>query len=312
MEAIEIQNFQGEPLGKIFDLGIDLIHGRIVEVLVLTLQSPDGPAKIVAVPPLALIPDPTRQIFSLDISRERFNAAPFVDLSSWQDAGRHRRIAAAYRYFGQEPYFLEDGAIASPTAARPKVRLGYVERSSKIVGLPVGNPQGDNFGQVASLTLKITDGRILNVIVLAPGKLKTKSVIPAMALSFNERRDALLLDDSKIVYGNEPRYIFVVTGKNNDRESEEEAYSGAHTSVALVQGASDRDVDLATLIEKNIRAAKLAGLQLEVSADNGRVTLRGTARTVEDRGQVDEIAVSAARVENVDNQVLVAAPASGN
>ncbi len=33
---IQIKNFDGESLGRITDLGIDLVNGRIVEVLVQT------------------------------------------------------------------------------------------------------------------------------------------------------------------------------------------------------------------------------------------------------------------------------------
>ena len=311
-DHIEIQNFQGESLGRIMDLGIDLVNGRIVEVLVVSDSSLGVDNKIVAVPPRALFPDPLNLIHRLNVSTDVFKSAPAIDLSKWIDSGRSDRIAAAYRLFGQEPYFLEEGATASKTSARPKVPLGYIERSSKILNLPVGNLQNVPFGTVWSLALDITKGRILNVVVLAPGNFKTKSIVPAMALSFNATRDALLLDDSKREFEDEPRLVFTEAAFGQEEEYERESYAGPHTSVALKQGRSYRDVDRTVLINRNIRAEKIDRRNVEVGTFNGRVTLRGWVKTDDDKRRIGEIAIAASRLELVDNQILVGPPVTTN
>jgi hypothetical protein len=308
---IQIKNFQDESLGRMTDLGLDLINGRIIEVLVVCDSSLEVGDKIVAVPPLALYPDLLNEVYRLNVSTDVFKSAPAIDLSQWLDAGRSDRVAAAYRLFGQEPYFLEEGATASKTDKRPKVLLGYVERSSKILNLPVGNLQNEPFGTVWSLTLDIPKGRILNVVVLAPGNFKTRSIIPAMALSFNATRDALLLDDTKREFADEPRYVFTEAAYGQDAYYHRESYEGPHTSVALEQGRSYRDVDITVRINREIGAAKINRRNVEVGTMNGRVTLRGWVNTDEDKRRIGAIAIAASRLESVDNQITVGKPATG-
>ncbi|MBA4137845.1 MAG: hypothetical protein C0518_11055 [Opitutus sp.] len=307
---IEIKNFQDETLGQITDLGIDLVNGRIVEVLVESDSSLDVGGKIVAVPPLALFRDPDNQIFRLNVSAETFRSAAAIDLAAWEDAGRSDRVAAAYYLFGQEPYFLEEGDAASRTAARPKVALGYVERANRLVGMPVGNHQDHQFGEVWSMTLDILKGRILNVIVLTPGNLKTKTIIPAMALSFNAKRDALLLDDTKLEYADEPRYFYTPAAYGNEAYSQRESYRGARTLAALEQGSSYRDIDMTVRIFRGIRTAKINGRNVEIGAINDRVTLRGWVYSAEDKAGIGSIAAQATTApEMVDNQITVGKPA---
>jgi len=308
---VEIKNLQGETLGRIKDLGIDLINGRIVEVLVESDSSLEVGGKVVAVPPLALMRDPSNKVYRLNASREVFKTAAAIDLASWTDAGRSDRVAAAYYLFGQEPYFLEEGATASRKDVRPKVSLGYVERCNKLVGMPVGNYPGEQFGKVWSMTLDIPKGRILSVIVLAPGNFETKSVIPAMALGFNTARNALLLDDTKQEYADEPRYIYTKAAFGNVATSQEEAFKGPHTLVALEQGDSYPDVDRTLLIQQNIRVARIYGRNVQVGTINGRVTLRGWVRTAADQQRIGEIAIAASRLELVDNQITVGRPVAG-
>src|SRR4051812_20755022 len=60
---ILVRNLQDEPLGRISDLGIDLVNGRIVVVLIVTDESLTVARKIVAVPPGALIPDAANHVY---------------------------------------------------------------------------------------------------------------------------------------------------------------------------------------------------------------------------------------------------------
>jgi hypothetical protein len=308
---IVIKNLQDDTLGRITDIGIDLTNGRIVEVLVESDGSLGVGGKIVAVPPLALTADPSGRILRLDASPAVFKTAAAIDLSAWEDAGRSERVAAAYRLFGQETYFLEEGDTASKTARRPKVSLGYVERSNKLLDMPVGNYQDDQFGKVWSMNMDILRGRILNVIVLAPGNFQTKSVIPAMALRFNTKRDALLLDDTKPEYADEPRYIYTEAAFGNAAHSQEESFKGPRTTDALEQGSNYKDIDRTVQINHDIRAARINSRHVEIGTNNGRVTLRGWTYSAADRERIGAIAIAAAQLELVDNQITVGRPAAG-
>ena len=309
MQYVEVRNFQDESLGRIKDLGIDLVSGRIIEVLVISEDSLPGDQKIVAVPPLALLPDAINQVYRVNISTQRFSTAAAIDLSEWVDAGRSDRVAAAYRLFGQEVFFLEAGQTASKAASRPKVALGYVELSSRMLDLPIKNLQDEHLGKVWSLTLDIPSGRILSVVVVSQGNFNVRNVVPAMALRFNPERDGLVLDNSPLELENEPRYIFTAAAYGQDAYSREETYRGPRTTEALVQGSSYRDVDQTVRINREIRTTGIDCRNIEVGTINDRVTLRGTVATAEEKRRIGESAIRVSRLELVDNQILVGPPA---
>lgn len=308
INRIEIKNMQGERLGRIKEVAVDLSNGVIVEVLVVSNDFMGIGGKIVAVPPLALSFDPMTQGYLLDVSSAVFKSAPAIDRSEWHDTDRSVRIAAAYRLFGQEPYFLEVGQNASKTASRPKVSLGHVMRSNKVTGMPVKNFQGETLGKVFSMKLNIIAGRILSVVIVAPDAPKTKSIVPAMALRFNNTRDTLLLDDTKEEFANEPRYSLTLAANGKEPHSKEESYAGPRTSMALEQGASYWDSDRTARINRKILGAKVDAKNVQIATINGRVTLRGWVTTDDDRKLIGDIAIAASRLELVDNQITVGKP----
>lgn len=309
---IQVKNFQDDSLGRIKDLGIDLVNGRIIEVFVAVDGSVGEGNKIVSVPPLMLVADAASEVYRIDATEEQFKSAPEVDLKKWVQTGQSARVAAVYRHFNQEPYFLEEGAKPDPNAHRALVPMGYVERSFKILDMPVGNHQGVKFGKVWSLMMDIPKGRILNVVVLAPGNFQTKSIVPAMALQFNAARDELLIDDTKREFADEPRFVFSEGTFGQDSTYKREAYKGPRTNVALEQGHSYRDVDCTVKINRDIRAAKINGRNVQVGTINGRVTLRGWVYTADDKRRIGEVAIAASRLENVDNQIVIGKPGAGN
>ncbi len=309
---IQVKNFQDESLGRIKDLGIDLVNGRIVVVLVQVDGSLGVGNRIVSVPPAAFLADQAHETYRLNISTEEFKESPDIDLSKWENYGRSEKVAATYKRYGQEPYFLEEGHTASKTAERPKVKFGYMERSSKMLDLPVGNHQGEKFGKVWSLALDIPKGRILNVVVLAPGNFKTKTIIPATALEFNDKRDGLLLDSTKIEFRDEPRYVFTEAAYGQDANYKRESYKGEKSVGPIAQGTSYRDIDSTILINKGVRAAKIPARNVEVGTMDSRVTLRGWVNTADEKRRIGEIAIAATRLEQVDNQIVVGKPTAAN
>jgi len=310
---IQIENFDEEKLGRIKDLAIDLVNGSIVAVLVMTDSSLGEKSKIIAVPPTMLIADAGHQVYRIHATTESFQSAPGIDLSKWNDATRAETMAATYRHFGQQPYFLQQGAASSPAAAgRPRVALGYVERSFKIMDLPVANHEGTKFGKVWSLAMDIPKGRIVNVVILAPGNFQTKTIVPATALDFNAARNGLLLDLSKQEFAIEPRYVFTEAAFGQDSSYKRESYKGPYTNVALEQGDSYRDVQMTLKISRDIRAAKISRRNVDIGTMDSRVTLRGWVDTAEDKRRIGEVAVAASRLEAVDNQIVIGKPGARN
>lgn len=308
LKLLEVKNPQGVRLGRIEDLGIDLVHGRIVEVLVISGDFMGLGGKVVAVPPHVLARDPDGDFCTLSASTAVFEAAPGIKLSQWKDTGRSDRVAAAYHHFGEEPYFTEDGGGPNRSDGQPKEPLGPMELASRLTGFPVRNLQGELLGKVWSMNLNIPRGRILNVVIAEQNASQTMRIVPAMALSFATGRETLVLDDTKEEFATEPRYVYMEDKIGNDSTAKREPYQGPHTLVALEQGDSEYDLARTALIRQNIRQSKMSGRNVEVGTLYGRVTLRGWVLTAEDKRRIVAIAIAVAREEIVDNQIVVGAP----
>ena len=326
--ALEIKDLQNQSLGNIKDLALDLEHGRIVEVIMSSGGFLGMGQRTVAVPPGALWFDPAGRglVLRLNVDdKEKFKAAPDFAMSNWAENCQSRRVAEVYRYFGEESYFAADGQ-GSKSGNTAKEPLGYVQRCSKLLNLPIKNLQNEVLGSVVNFVYDLPHGFVLHVIVEAPGVNETrKSVIPARALRFNAAHDALCLDVSKLAFKNEPRFKW--TFYSSSGEFKQETYSNTkvaandgvntrqnaqegtvNTYTPLAQGASFKDVDKTHRIYAAMRAD--AGLSqnaqnVEVGTLNGRTTLRGHVNTEEGKRAIGEIAATAGQPENVSNLLEV-------
>ena len=330
--GLEIKDTQDQTLGRVKDLALDLENGRLVEVIVSSGGFLGFGQRTVAVPPGALRFDPAERVLRLNVDQEKFKAAPDFAMSRWAEHCQSQRVAEAYRYYGQEPYFAADGqgSRSGNTASEP---LGYVQRSSKLLNLPVKNLQHELLGSVNTFQYDLPRGRVLHVVVLVPGSLHTKNVIPARTLRFNPAHDALYLDISSQAFTNEPRYQWIYgnadgsrheTHSNTNRgDFQQETYSntkvaanhGVNTRQNLQDGTADAYTPLAQgtgfadrNMTRRIHAAMRADARLsqnaqnvEVGTLNSRITLRGRVNTEEGKRLISEIAATAGRPENVSN-----------
>ncbi len=251
------------------------------------------------------------------MSAAAFAAAPAFDLSQWATATQPEQVAAAYRYFAQEPTFLVPGEAAGRTTAggREVTSLGRVERMSTLMNMPVDNMQGGSVGKVQALVLDVPNGRIVNVYINAQNfgaPLKFSTVIPPTMLSFKPNGQGLLLDVTKAAYETEPNVIFQYGAAGQVISSREQNASSSPTNVALVQGTSFRDIGITQKIDAAIQAGHLDTWGVEVATLNGRVTLRGTVNNQGTKDSIGAQAIAVASLDNVDNQIVVpgAAPAS--
>lgn len=78
-----IRNHQGEDLGKVKDLMIDLADGSVSYAVVSYGGFLGMGDKLFAVPFEALTVDPENHAFLLDASKERLENAPGFDKDSW-------------------------------------------------------------------------------------------------------------------------------------------------------------------------------------------------------------------------------------
>jgi len=101
----KVYNAQGEDIGEIEDIMLDVPSGRIAYA-VLSFGGVLGIGeKFFAIPWSALVLDATRECFVLDIDKERLKDAPGFDKSHWPSMADPRWAAEIYGYYNARPYW---------------------------------------------------------------------------------------------------------------------------------------------------------------------------------------------------------------
>ncbi|MCB1020044.1 MAG: PRC-barrel domain-containing protein [Bryobacterales bacterium] len=101
----KVVNPQGDDLGKIEDLMIDLGSGRI-SYAVLSFGGFMGIGdKLFALPWPALELDSENHRFILDVPKDRLEQAPGFDKDRWPNMADRSWGATVHEYYGQKPYW---------------------------------------------------------------------------------------------------------------------------------------------------------------------------------------------------------------
>jgi len=321
--GVEIWNLQNEKLGTIKYLTADLENGRLVEVVV---KVPGGflgmGGRTTALPPRALIPDGDKHVMRLDVSRERFAASPDFDRSHMMPATQRERVAEINRYYGLEPWFFLDGQkVAKNTQI---LRLGHVEKTGRILNMPIVNTRGEYIGRVGTLMMDLPKGQIVHVISVNDDRATPRSVIQARALRFNAAKNGLILDDTQVELAGQPHFKWNDAGNTTFQQEtyvdrEVKADHGLHSkqneqegivrnAIPMQQGQNFRDEEKTRRIEAAIQAdpdLSATAKDIEVVTMNSQTTLRGHVHTAEGKQRIGEIATRAGRPENVSNLIEV-------
>jgi sporulation protein YlmC with PRC-barrel domain len=101
----KVINPQGEHLGEIKELMIDLDLGRVAYA-VLSFGGVLGMGeKLFAVPFQALQLRPDRHEFVLNVDKEKLKMAPGFDKNNWPSTADRTWGAQIHKYYGYEPYW---------------------------------------------------------------------------------------------------------------------------------------------------------------------------------------------------------------
>lgn len=105
--GMTVQNDQGQKLGKVKDLALDVESGRIVQVIISSGGFLGMGSTLTEVPPGALHCNPGQKVLQLDISQDKFTAAPKFYASKWDEATQSNQVVEVYGYYDQQPYFVD-------------------------------------------------------------------------------------------------------------------------------------------------------------------------------------------------------------
>jgi sporulation protein YlmC with PRC-barrel domain len=217
-------------------------------------------------------------------------------------------------------------------------RLGYIERTDKLMGTSVRNLQDEKLGKVENFVVDVSSGRIIAVIISSGAFLGMDgelSAIPPTAFRFNAEHDILQLDASKEMLSNAPHFKagqwpdfrqpgysmgvysaykiqpYFTTDMN---AAPDNTARNDRALTPLDQGNNQADINTTAQIRKDILAddgMSLNAKNVKIITRDGRVTLRGVVNSDEEKHSVGEIANQVAHSGNVDNQLAVAASAPG-
>ena len=101
----KVINPQGENLGEVKELMIDLDLGRVAYA-VLSFGGVLGMGeKLFAIPFQALQLRPDRHEFVLNVDKEKLKKAPGFDKNNWPSTADRTWGAQIHRFYGYEPYW---------------------------------------------------------------------------------------------------------------------------------------------------------------------------------------------------------------
>jgi sporulation protein YlmC with PRC-barrel domain len=314
--GMEITDPQEHKLGTVKDLAIDLGTGRIAEVIAGTGGFIGIEEKMIGVPPGSLSFANAGKELRLN-DAETFRTAPFFRMSHWNEATSSASVADVYQRFH----------IPFPE------NLGYLERADKIMGLTAKNQQREHLGKVDTLVVDLTAGRVVEVILASGGFLGIKdelSAVPPQAFRFNPDRDMLTLDTTRETLKSAPHFkpgdwrnsvndavsLSVVYNSYNvppyfaAGSADTTGRNAVPNSATIPANSGDTQSDVAISVRIQQRIMAFDGLsadarKVQVTAQNGRVTLRGTADSLKEKEQLGDLAATEVASDHVDNQMEV-------
>lgn len=296
---------QGDPLGYAVDTVLDLEQGRYVGVVVASPGFLGIGSRVKIVPPGALIDGGTSRTLVLDMDKSRFKGA--LTFKTSRDLGPPDpvKVAEVYRYYGQQPYFsTEIAPYLSP--GQTQEQLGFVQRGSQILNLPVDNLQGETLGSILGFRdLNRRTGRFKGVIIRSfHPEVDGNKIVEPEDLRYNLSFDRVRLNNRQQSFPDSPDFRFLGAGE----VLEDDPKRPGEFRQVVVQGRTARDKRITEKIIKGIlQSSTLShyGKNIAVGTVNGRTVLRGRVASAADRVEIETLAAQAAGRGHVTSLVEV-------
>jgi len=175
--GMNVRNKQGETLGRIDDLVIDMKTGD-VRYAALGVGGVAGiGSKLFAVPWSSMtfvFGEPSNKNdrhFVLDMSQDDFNRSPGFDSSHWPNVADPKWAASVDKHYNVKRQ-EEPAPATTEEQGRQTVAYETVFRASKIKGMDVRNEANENLGDVNELVINVKHGKV-NYLALSFGSIFT-------------------------------------------------------------------------------------------------------------------------------------------
>ena len=105
LEGETVLNRQGETIGEIEEIMLDVKSGRVAYAVLAVGGFLGIGEKYFAVPWRALTLDADRKCFVLDVDKDRLSDAPGFDKDHWPSMADENWAGDVHRFYGSEPYW---------------------------------------------------------------------------------------------------------------------------------------------------------------------------------------------------------------
>jgi sporulation protein YlmC with PRC-barrel domain len=105
LEGDDIVNRQGDKLGELEEIMLDVTSGRIAYAVLSTGGFLGLGDKLFAIPWSALTMDPENKCFILDVDKERLKQAPGFDKDHWPTMADQTWARQIHSYYRAQPYW---------------------------------------------------------------------------------------------------------------------------------------------------------------------------------------------------------------
>jgi sporulation protein YlmC with PRC-barrel domain len=105
LEGNDVYNHQGEKLGSVQEIMLDVPHGRIAYAVLSRGGVLGIGDKLYAIPWSALVLDTDRKCFVMDVSAERLSQDDGFDKDDWPSMADEAWARRVYDFYEQPPYW---------------------------------------------------------------------------------------------------------------------------------------------------------------------------------------------------------------
>ena len=156
LRDMDVKNQQGETIGEIERVMVDVEDGRVAYVILDFGGWFDVGGRHVAAPWEALKLTPGAEEATLTIDQEKLRQAPGFAPRAWPTTVERPWMHDVYNYYGYPPY---------PALRARTVGPFHVAPADSLIGRDVENPQGEEIGEIADLAIDLSNGRVAYAVV---------------------------------------------------------------------------------------------------------------------------------------------------
>ena len=186
--GMKVHNAQGENLGKIDDLVIDVNNERVYYAVLAFGGALGLGEKLFAYPVSLFSEDTADNKLVLNVDKEKLKKAPGFERAQWPDWNRDRYRRDVEGYFGPTVH----------AHAMPKQRL---ERASELIGKDINDRNGKDVGEIEDVVVNMGNGKVhYAVMELDTGWTKADKLLPISLKSFQfptEQRKDLVINSTR-------------------------------------------------------------------------------------------------------------------